>query len=129
MKKIFPLISLIGLLAVGSAIIANPKSKVVLADNPLSGTITTNFKKIYDDSTGTTVNDFKLINDGNIPVYYSGEETNLFSASVAQGSTTEKVKVRNRNNSGTYYLYLKYNSSKAVDALGSEIVFSTGGGL
>lgn len=101
------------------------------ADNALTeGTVSTDFAKLYDDCTSTPDSSYiKTLEDPqNVPLYISGVETNLFSATTNKANATDNAKIRNYGNKNTdYYLMLKYNSKKTEGSEGSNIIFHATG--
>lgn len=134
-RKVFGLTLLtaaFGIAAAGMTIASGYSVEVKADDNPVSGTVSTNFKTDWDSSEAEVKEGYyKLFNDGtHLPLYFDGSSTatNLFSTTINKGAATENVKIRNYGNANTnYYMYLKYSSSKTAGAVGAEIVFSATG--
>ncbi len=101
------------------------------ADNALTeGTVSTDFKKLYDDCTSTPDSSYiKTLGDPqNVPLYISGVETNLFSATTNKASATENAKIRNYHNENKdYFLMLKYHKNKTQGLEGSNLIFHATG--
>src|SRR5574344_1911765 len=92
-----------------------------------TGTLSTDFNQLYDDSEATPDTEYMKVLDSstNIPLYKDGVLSSYYSAVANKNTASENPKVRNYHNlNTTYYLYLKYCSTKTANTEGSNLIFS-----